>query len=217
MEWPYLRKYPRTKANITVGCRQDGEKFLARAFTLAGGGLVLTTTRPIPLGSKLTVRFRPARHLPQVEAKAEVREQLPGEGIGIEFTEIKPEDRQEILRFILHRMTERRRYPRAPLVTQIEREADVSLGLSRTIGVGGMFIETNEPPADGSTVTVRFHLDDGGAMISVSAVVRYLVTNLGIGVEFLDLPPADVTRIDVYVTKGQLSRQPGREIATGGS
>ena len=69
-----------------------------------------------------------------------------------------------------------------------------------------MFIETNDPPADGSTVTLRFHLDDGGPMISVSAVVRYLVTNLGIGVEFLDLPPSDVTRIDVYVTQGQLSR-----------
>jgi len=103
-------------------------------------------------------------------------------------------------------MPVKRRYPRAPLVTQIEREAGVSLGVSRTISVGGMFIETKEPPADGSTLTLRFHLDDGGPMISVSAVVRYLVTNLGIGVEFLDLPPADVTRIDVYVTKGQLSR-----------
>ena len=206
MEWPHLRKYPRTDANITVECRQDGEKFHARASTLGGGGLVLTATRPIPLGSKLTVRFRPARQLPRVEAEAEGRGQIPGEGIGIEFTEIRPEDRQEILRFILHRMTERRRYPRAPLVTQIERAAGVSLGVSKTIGVGGMFIETNEPPADGSNVTLRFHLNDGGPMISVSAVVRYLVTNLGIGVEFLDLPPADVTRIDVYVTKGQLSR-----------
>jgi len=206
MEWPYLRKYPRTEANITVECRRDDEKFLARALTLAGGGLVLTTTRPIPPGSKLTVRFRPARHLPRVEAKAEVREQLPGEGIGIEFTEIKPEDRQEILRFILHRMAEKRRCARAPLVTQIERETGVSLGLSKTIGLQGMFIETNEPPLDGSTVALRFHLDDGGPMISASAAVRYIVTNLGIGVEFLGLPPADLTRIDVYVAKGQLSR-----------
>jgi len=206
MEWPYLRRYPRTKVNIRAECQGDGEKFVARALTLAGGGLVLATTRTIPPGSKLTVRFRPSGHLPLVEAKAEVREQLPGEEIGIEFTEIKPEDRQQILRFILHRMTEKRRYPRAPLVSQIEREGGVSLGLSKTIGVGGMFIETNEPPPDGSTVGLRFHLDDGGPMISVSAVVRYIVKDLGIGVEFLDLPPADVTRIDVYVTKGQLSR-----------
>ena len=46
----------------------------------------------------------------------------------------------------------------------------------------------------------------GGPMIAVSAAVKYIVTNLGIGVEFLDLSPADVTRIDVYVTKGQLGR-----------
>lgn len=202
MEWVHLRKYPRTKVNIPVECLWNGKKSVTRALTLGGGGLFLAITQDLPAGAALTVRFHPARHLPLVDARAEVRYQLPGRGIGIAFKEIKPEDRQMILRLILDRLTKKRRYPRVRFVTQVETDQGTFLGVSRNISVGGMFIEIKESPPEDSIVKVRFHLN-GVALIFVSAEVRYAVAKVGIGVKFLDLSPADMTHIDEYVTRGE--------------
>jgi c-di-GMP-binding flagellar brake protein YcgR len=151
--------------------------------------------------TKVAVRFRPARHLPFVEAKGRVRYQLPDRGVGIEFTEISPEQQQKILRLILHRLVKKRGLHRVPFVTQVEYEGGVFLGASRNISAGGMFIEMKGPLLPGYRPRVQFHLDDGGPVIVATAEVKYSVAKLGMGVEFIDLSPADRKRIGDYIAK----------------
>ncbi len=138
-----------------------------------------------------------------MDAAAKVIYLLGDQGVGIEFTEIKPEDRQTILRLVLHRTALKARDPRKPFVTQVESESTVLLGFSRSLSVGGMFIETKEPLPEGSALRLRFHLENGGPIIVVMAEVRYVVRGVGMGVHFLDLLPADRSRIDVYLTRGE--------------
>ncbi len=203
---PHLRKYPRIQVNFSVQCVVDRSPFRGRALTLGGGGLYIETHQSLPPGSALKLRFRPAKHLPVIKVEARSRWERPGEGAGVEFTEIDPHDRQRILRLILRRVRERRQFPRKQLVTQVEHAAGSFLGISRDIGVGGMFISTEQGLPSGSQARLRFNLEDGGSVVDVAAEVVYCVEKLGIGVRFLDLAPADRTRIDIYVTRGAASQ-----------
>ena len=168
---------------------------------LGGGGLLLDVFRQMAPDTELKVRFRLAPQHPVVEATARVRYFLPGEGTGVEFTEISPEDRQSILEVIFRRLSYKRRHPRKKFVTQIEFEEGSFLGSSRDISVGGMFIETKTPLPEGSVVKVRFPLNDGGPVIVVEAEVRYAIRNLCMGIEFFNLTPMDRNRIEAYIAK----------------
>jgi c-di-GMP-binding flagellar brake protein YcgR len=168
---------------------------------LGGGGLLLEVFRQLLPDTELKVRFRPAPQHPVVEATARVRYFLPGEGTGVEFTEISPEDRQIILEVIFQRMGYRRRHARKKFVTQIGYEDGTFLGSSRDISVGGMFIETKQPFPEGAVFDFQFQLDDGGPLIQVEAVVRYAIRNLCMGIEFENLTPGDRARIEAYVGK----------------
>ena len=200
MERTPIRKYPRIEASFPVECRTGEGTQQVRALTLGGGGLFLGTAQMLAPDTELVIHFRPAKHLPVIEARARVRYQLPDKGIGIEFTEIAPEHRQMILRLIHHRMAEKRRFPRAPLATQVEHVAGTLIGFSKDISLGGMFIETNEPLVVGSKVKLLFHLDDTGAAVPATAEVLYAVLKVGIGVRFLDVSPADQARISAHVS-----------------
>ncbi len=134
---------------------------------------------------------------------ASVRYQLPGQGTGVEFTEIKPEDRQTILQVIFRRMSHKPLHTRKKLVAQVEYETGTFLGFSRDISVGGIFIETKSPLPEGSGVRVRFHLGDGGPIVVVEAEVRYAIRDLCMGIEFVSLSPADRNRIEAYVMKAE--------------
>jgi PilZ domain len=199
MTWTEFRKYPRSQVDIPADCTWEGITHHSRALSLGGGGLFVQVAKPIAPDTELTVRFRPAGHLPVVEAKAQVRYCLPGRGVGVEFTEIRPEIRQKILRLILQRLEERRRFPRAPFAAQVEYEGGMLIGFGRSLCVGGMFIEAKKPLTPGSQLRVRFHLGDGGPIIVATAEVKYSVAKVGMGVEFVGLSPADLKRIDDYV------------------
>jgi PilZ domain len=199
------RKYPRKRVYLPVEYTSEGSTGRTHAWTLGGGGLFLGASGKIAVGTELTVRFRPAQHLPIVEAKATVRYLLPNQGIGIEFTGIKPEDRDMILLQIGHRMAEKRRFPRVPLAVQVEHNGGSVIGMSRDISAGGMFIETRQTASGISSFRLRFNLDDGGPIVKVTVAVRYVVGEFGVGVEFIDLSPADRDRIETYVSKGEPS------------
>ena len=180
-----------------------GETLPSRILMLGGGGLLLELARELPPDTQIEVRFQPAHHLPVVEVTARVRYQFPNLGTGVEFVTIKPEDRQVILRIIIRRITERPRYSRRKFVTRVERDEGIFLGFSRDISVGGMFIETKTPFPEGYALKLRFHLDDGGPELVVEAEVCYMVMNLCMGIEFVDLSPSDRARIETYVGKAE--------------
>lgn len=59
-------------------------------------GMFIQTPHRFQEGAVLKVRFRLARSRHEVHARAEVRYCLPGVGIGVEFVNISPEDRDAI-------------------------------------------------------------------------------------------------------------------------
>ncbi len=195
------RRYPRDRVSLRVECGRHDGVAIARASSLGGGGLFLEQNDLTNLGSELDVRFRPAKHIPTIEAHVRVRHQIPGKGSGVEFLEIRPEDRQNILRLILHRETDKRRHARAPFVTQVEFEGGTFLGFSKDVSAGGMFIETVQPLPERASLTLRFNLDDAGPIVVVPAEVRYTLPKLGVGVQFSDVPDSDVARIEAYVAR----------------
>ncbi len=193
------RKYPRMNVSLPVDCVVGEKSSRERALTLGGGGMFLAIAEPPAVGAQITVRFRPAKHLDIIEAKGRVCYQVPGKGIGVEFTDIKPEFRQALLRFILGKKGDKRRHPRVPLLMQIECEQFTSLAYSRDVSVGGVFIETKQPLAVGSELNLRFRLENESPIIVARAEVKYEVVKLGMGVLFIELSPDDRKRIETYV------------------
>ena len=201
MEKAHQRKFPRVEADFTVECKLENGVYRARALTLGGGGLLLGVAQQFSPGTELSIQFRPAKHLPVISAHARVCYLDPEQGTGLEFTEIEPEHREIILRLIHHRMAEKRRFPRAPLPTQVVYEGGSLIGFSKDISAGGMFIETAERLAMGSNLKVLFHLDESGSAIAATAEVMYSVLKLGVGVRFLEMSPENQTRIEAYVAE----------------
>ena len=175
------------------------ESFRCVANTLGGGGLFLTHVDGLELGKEILVRFRPAKHLPVIQAKASVRHLVAGQGAGIEFTEISDDDRQKLLRLIHQKTGDRRLQRRAPLATQVECEQCMSLAFSRDISLGGMFIETTAPLPVGSLLTVRFNLNNKDRVVTATAHVAYHVEKMGMGILFTEIGPEDRDAIREYV------------------
>jgi c-di-GMP-binding flagellar brake protein YcgR len=199
MEQDHHRKYPRVPADITVEITSDLGKEKTQATMIGGGGLFLGTAQMIEPGTEMTVRFRPAKHLPVIEARARICYQVPEEGLGIEFIHIDPKHREMILRLVHRRLEEKRQYPRAPLATQVEYPQGTLIGFSKDISVGGMFIELNKSIPIGTRLQVLFHLDDDGDALKTEAEVVYSVLKLGVGVRFLKLELYERKCIEAYV------------------
>jgi c-di-GMP-binding flagellar brake protein YcgR len=201
MEPVRARKYPRIPVDLPVHYAREGTEEEARAQMLGGGGMFVGTAQVIPPGTPLTVRFRPAKHLPVMEATARVCYCLEGQGIGVEFTRIDPQHRQCILRLIHHRTGERRRFPRVPLATQVMHAGGSFVGFSRDISTGGMFVETNEALDPGSKLDLRFHLEIDTSIVRAQAEVLYQVPKVGIGLHFEELSQEDFERIRDFVSR----------------
>jgi c-di-GMP-binding flagellar brake protein YcgR len=201
MEPVHARKYPRIPVDLPVHYAREETDEEARATMLGGGGMFVGTSQIVPPGTPLTVRFRPAKHLPVMEAKARVCYCLDGQGIGIEFTRIDPQHRQYILRLIHHRTGERRRFPRVPLATQVQHGEGSFVGFSRDISTGGMFVETNQHLDPGIKLNLRFHLEIDSPIVMAEAEVLYQVPKVGIGLHFAELSQEDFERIRDFVSR----------------
>ena len=201
----YLRKYPRISIAISFSVEYtvDAKTYKEKATTLGGGGLFIATSQEISAGTELRVRFRPEKRLPLMEALARVCYTQPGEGMALEFIEMRAEIREMLLRLIHRKLGDKRMSPRAPLATQIQGPEFSSLALSRDISIGGMFIDNKEPIEVGKQLIARFHLDDNGPIIQARVEVMYTVGKLGMGVQFVDVNAEDHKRIAEYVTRAQ--------------
>lgn len=68
-----------------------GDQQFSRVKTLGRGGLFLSASIARPVGTSLTLVFEVPGGF--VQAEAVVRNVLPGEGMGVEFTNMGPETR----------------------------------------------------------------------------------------------------------------------------
>jgi c-di-GMP-binding flagellar brake protein YcgR len=208
MEPSRARKYPRIPVNLPVDYSSDSGEERARALMMGGGGMFLGVSQTLAPGTHLTVRFRPAKHLPVVEAKARVCYLVAGQGIGIEFTEISPEDRKYILRLIHHRKGDLRRFPRVPLATQVQHAEGSLIGFSRDVSTGGMFVETNQALEPGTRLNLRFHLGNDDLIVKAEAEVLYNIKKVGIGLHFTEVSPEDYARLGTFVSVKESEAQP---------
>ncbi len=195
----HARRYPRLTVRVRVEYSVAGESFRCLAQTLSGGGLFLTEVQGLEPGMEISVRFRPAKHLPLIQAKARVLYLWGERGAGVEFTEISTADRQVLLRRILQQTGDRRRLPRVHLATQVEFEQCMSLAFSRDISLGGMFIETTSLLPVGSPLTVRFNLDYKDRVVTALGRVAYQIEKMGMGIFFTNIEPKDSEAIREYV------------------
>jgi c-di-GMP-binding flagellar brake protein YcgR len=195
-----LRRFPRVKAAFSVNFEVNAKSGQAEAESLGGGGLFVGIAQTFSPGTEMKLRFRAAKHLPLIEAHAKVRYEVPGKGVGLEFTQIEATDRDRILHLVHHRAEDNRRYPRAPLAAQVEHEGGVFIGFSKDISAGGMFIETANALSPGSTLQIRFNVDNGPICKAVGEV-RYEVKRLGVGIRFTHVSPEDQKRIDAFVAQ----------------
>ncbi|MGO8819227.1 MAG: PilZ domain-containing protein [Terriglobia bacterium] len=194
-----LRRYPRLNVKVPVNYTAGEESYRCVAITLSGGGLFLANVAGLAPGVEISLRFRPAKHLPIIQAKASVRYVVTGEGAAVTFTEIVEEDRNKLLRLIHQRTADRRVHPRAPLATQVQCEECMTLAFSRDISVAGMFIETSAPLDVGTPFTVRFNLDQKDRVIKAEAIVNYVIEKMGMGVLFTEVEPPDRDAIKEYI------------------
>ncbi len=206
--------YPRVNVNLPVEVSYADRISHERATSLGGEGMFLAVTTPLPPGTEIGIRFRPAKHLPIIEVKAKVMYQITDVGTGVKFTEIDPQHRQALLRLILHRQARTRQCARAHLVAQIECPQCTSLAFSRDISEGGMFIETKKPLPVDSEVRLRFNLADGGPCISALAEVVYEVVDLGMGLQFTEVSPEERKRIANYVSESGTLPDPKEHLSS---
>ena len=195
----YQRRYPRLKVRVAVDYTVGEECFHCIASHLGGGGLFLSSVDGLEPGKEVSLRFRPAKHLPIIQAKARVQYVLAGRGTGVGFSEISADDRHKILRLIHQKTGDRRLLPRASLATQVECDRCMSLAFSRDVSMCGMFIETTNPLPVGSPLTVRFNLNHKDIVVTATAHVAYHVEKMGMGILFDEIEPQDRAAIQEYI------------------
>lgn len=97
------RRYPRVSLpnGMSVSWYGGDLQLFSRVKTLGMGGLFISTTDPPPVGTKIRLAF----DVPggSVRADAVVRDIIPGEGLGVEFTQIALGDKL-LLQKLLNRL-----------------------------------------------------------------------------------------------------------------
>jgi len=94
------RKYPRHKApkGLFVGWKSAGQRMVSRAGNIGMGGLFLHTPNPVPKGAIIELLFD--LKAGEVRARAVVRDQTPGKGMGVQFIQMQAADRARLNQFL---------------------------------------------------------------------------------------------------------------------
>src|ERR1700733_939263 len=94
------RKYPRIRApkGLLVGWKSAGQTTATRLEVMGMGGFYLHAANPPSVGSTMEL----VGDLPtgEVRARAIVRSSAPGKGMGIQFVQMRPEDRAKLNRYM---------------------------------------------------------------------------------------------------------------------
>ncbi|HEV8384566.1 MAG TPA: PilZ domain-containing protein [Candidatus Acidoferrales bacterium] len=98
---------------------------------------------------------------------------------------------------------ERRAHPRIHLVAKVavETQGRSFVAIVRNISAGGMQIYTANPAAKDDRLQLSFMLPDSEKNIRVSAVVRNVLPDSAMGVQFENLSAEDAAEIRALVQK----------------
>ena len=92
------RQYERFNSYRDLQVNYEGysEEIPVRVPDISTRGMFINTPHQFPQGAVLNVKFILTRSNTEVVARAEVRYNLPGVGVGIEFIDISPECQKAI-------------------------------------------------------------------------------------------------------------------------
>ena len=98
---------------------------------------------------------------------------------------------------------ERRAHPRVHLAAHVEVELEGRsfAAMIRNVSAGGMLIYTANPAPKDQPLQLTFALPDTKRTIRVRAVVRQVIPDTAMGVQFEGLPAEDAAAIRVFVEK----------------
>ncbi len=82
--------------DLQVNYEGYSEEIPVRVPDISTRGMFINTPHQFPQGAVLNVKFILTRSNTEIVARAEVRYNLPGVGVGIEFTDIAPEAQRAI-------------------------------------------------------------------------------------------------------------------------
>lgn len=195
------RRYPRILTDIEIEFDCMGVKTREKANVLGAGGMFVQTERADLVESDVALSFKASPSSSPIQARGKICYHVPGVGMGIEFTEIREEDRQHIIGLIVGQLGERRAAKRVSLVTQIKRidGTETSVGYSKNISVGGLFVEAENPLAPGQQAMLRFKLKEDGPIFQVRAAVVYRIAGSGMAMKFVDLPPEVCKHLQAFI------------------
>jgi hypothetical protein len=218
------RRYPRITLakGMKVAWQCDGRRETAVANTIGQGGLFIVTSEPPPLGSTVRLLFHAGGG--EVLTSAAVRDSRAGKGMGVEFLGITDEQMQRLTNLLAGLLlgggseaavksttpadsqdegAKRRRYKRVELprglVVAWNWEKQSEMSIAPTVARGGMFIATLDPPPAGSNLRLLFEVP--GGEILAAGVVRDSRPGRGMGVEFTQMGPQEITRLEGLLSK----------------
>lgn len=94
------RKYPRFKPQgLVIAWKSNAQRTASRAEMVGLGGLFLHTKNPAPVGSVVDLFFDVKGG--EVRAQAVVRNSITGKGMGVQFVQMRPDDRARLSQFLL--------------------------------------------------------------------------------------------------------------------
>jgi uncharacterized protein (TIGR02266 family) len=187
---------PRELKNLSMEFTCNGQTTWETGHLLGIAAVELDTRRSEPLHAPAELRFRLHPTAPWIHAQGVIATPPAGGGLRIQLTDLPEAHRRHILEVLYPPGQDRRLHRRVSLVTQIRTVVDgkTLVGYSRDISSGGVFVETENPAAKGSEVTLRFKLRETSAILEVRALVVYALAGEGMGLKFLD-PPPEVRRV----------------------
>jgi hypothetical protein len=102
-------------------------------------------------------------------------------------------------------MTERnvRRYSRAkvPMETLVvwKHGTQKSVSRAQNLGLGGLFVSTQQPPAVGTSLQLLFNAPEGE--VRARAIVRNVIPGRGMGLGIVSMEPEHRARLDRWLRK----------------
>ena len=86
------------------------------------------------------------------------------------------------------------------------------------ISVHGMFINTDRRYPEGAVLNLKFRLTRSGEDVAARSEVRYCIPGVGVGVEFIGLPPKSARAIErELVLAGLRARTKKRKASSNGA
>lgn len=187
-------------AGLSVEFTCGGKTSKEKGRLVGAAAMVVETRRREPLDAAAELRFRPRPSSPLIEAKGFVSAHLD-DGVRVHFTEISDPHRKHLLELLFPPGAERRTARRVSLVTQMRTVVGGRqlVGYTRDVSLGGIFVETENPPERGTEVSLRFKLTEDGPIHEARATVVYSMGGEGMGLRFWQLSPAVREAIELFI------------------